>query len=528
MHHAPRYHSILSNLTWNQVTILRGIDLLLRIGSTCIISSHVIHGENTYPFKLPECAKPQSQPVPASTSPSSIPILVSPLPFTVEPTLSSSSSPSQHPNVPLDDVSSELRASDFALQSSDHFRASLASKLQVMSLPLGLSSDVDTGSQLVATAASPSSTTVSIPHNTHTLDEPNSYRVASSSPDWIKVMTEEIKALQMQGTWCLVPPPPNTNIVGSKWIYKIKGNADGIVSRYKARLAAHGFSQEAGFDYTETFSPVVRHTTVRIVLSVAAMKGWDLRQLDVKNAFLHGELEEEVYMRQPQGFEDPILPHYVCKLHKSLYGLKQAPRAWNSKFTGYLPALGFKASHSDPSLFVKSTEYDLVVLLLYVDNIIIIGSNEQLIQVVISDLGSVFDVKDMGKLTYFLGLQVSYPTPGAIFVNQTKYVGDLLHKAGMTTCKTCPTPCKPHTQVLSTGGEPLKDPTLYRSIVGALQYLTFTKPDIAYSVNTVFQYMTNPTEVHFYMVKRILRPFHQKIYNRLCCFPWCKSNFMAV
>ncbi|XP_016652267.1 PREDICTED: uncharacterized mitochondrial protein AtMg00810-like [Prunus mume] len=111
----------------------------------------------------------------------------------------------------------------------------------------------------------------------------------------------------------------------------------------------------------------------------------------------------------------------------------------------------------------------------------------------------------MGKLTYFLGLQVSYPTPSAIFVNQTKYIRDLLHKAGMTTSKPCPTPCKPHTQVLSTSGEPLKDPTLYRSIVGALQYLTFTKPDIAYSVNTVFQYMTNPTEVHFHMVQRILR-----------------------
>ncbi|XP_020411466.1 uncharacterized protein LOC109946845 [Prunus persica] len=111
----------------------------------------------------------------------------------------------------------------------------------------------------------------------------------------------------------------------------------------------------------------------------------------------------------------------------------------------------------------------------------------------------------MGKLTYFLGLQASYPTPGAIFVNQTKYARDLLHKAGMTICKPCPTPCKPHTQVLSTDGEPLKDPTLYRNIVGALQYLTFTRPDIAYSVNTVCQYMTNPTEVHFHTVKRILR-----------------------
>lgn len=119
-------------------------------------------------------------------------------------------------------------------------------------------------------------------------------------------MTEEIDALQMHGTWCLVPPPPNTNIVGSKWIYKIKRNADGTVSRCKARLVTQGFSQEAGFDYTETFSLVVRHTIFRMILSMVAMKGWGLQQLDVKNAFLHGELEEEVYIRQPQGFEDPI------------------------------------------------------------------------------------------------------------------------------------------------------------------------------------------------------------------------------
>ncbi|CAL8996514.1 unnamed protein product, partial [Prunus brigantina] len=180
-------------------------------------------------------------------------------------------------------------------------------------------------------------------------------------------------------------------------------------------------------------------------------------QLDVKNAFLHGELEEEVFMRQPQGFEDPKHPaDFVCKLNKSLYGLKQAPRAWNAKFTGYLPAIGFKSSHSDPSLF--------------------------LVQTVIDDLGEVFEMKDMGRLTYFLGLQVSYNSTGDIFVHQHKYAKDLLQKA-----------------------EPLHDPTFYRSIVGALQYLTFTRPDLSYAVNTVCQYMTAPTEIHFNLVKRILR-----------------------
>ncbi|CAL9013560.1 unnamed protein product [Prunus brigantina] len=280
--------------------------------------------------------------------------------------------------------------------------------------------------------------------------EPSSYRIAAQSPAWVKAMHEELEALQMQGTWSLVPCPSQKNIVGSKWIYKIKRNADGSIASYKARLVAQGFNQQQGLDFSETFSPVVRHTTVRLILSLAAMNKWSLHQLDVKNAFLHGDLEEEVYMRQPPGS-------------------------------------------------------DIVILLLYVDDIILTGSSPQLVQTVIDDLGAVFDMKDMGRLAYFLGLQVSYDSTGGIFVHQTKYAQELLNKAGMTNCKACPTPCKPHNQVLRTEGQPLTDPTLYRSLVGALRYLTFTRPDLSYFVNTVCQYMTTPTEAHFDLVKRILR-----------------------
>ncbi|KAL6193395.1 hypothetical protein ACLB2K_034479 [Fragaria x ananassa] len=194
--------------------------------------------------------------------------------------------------------------------------------------------------------------------------EPKSYRVASEQKEWQEAMIEEVEALQSQGTWVLVPKPVDKNIVGCKWVYKLKKNADGTISRCKARLVAQGFSQTEGLDYTETFSPIVRHSTVRIILALTASSGWKLRQFDVKNTFLHGDLQEDIFMRQPQGFESLEHPDFVCKLRKFLYGLKQAPRAQNEKFTGHLPALGFKASHSDPSLFVKESVDVIVVLLL--------------------------------------------------------------------------------------------------------------------------------------------------------------------
>ncbi|KAI5333016.1 hypothetical protein L3X38_023145 [Prunus dulcis] len=276
------------------------------------------------------------------------------------------------------------------------------------------------------------------------------------------------------------------NIVGSRWVYRVKKNSDGSVARHKARLVVQDFSQAHGLDFSETFSPVVRHTTVRLVLSIAAMNRWSLRQLDVKNVFLHGDLEEEVFMRQPQGFEDSKYPTHVCQLRKYLYGLKQAPKAWNAKFTGHLPAIGFTVSHSDPSLFVKHVGSDSVILLLYVDDIILTGSKDSLVEEVIDELSVVFEMKDMGRLTYVLGLQISYRDNGDIFVCQTKYARDFLAKAGRIHV----------------------DLVLPMSIVGALQYLTFTRPDLCYAVNTVCQYMTQPSDLHFQLVKRILRYIH--------------------
>jgi hypothetical protein len=317
-------------------------------------------------------------------------------------------------------------------------------------------------------------------------------------------MASEFGALQRQHTWSLVPPCSDQNLVGCRWVYKIKRNADGSVARYKARLVAKGFHQKAGVDFDETFSPVVKPPTVRIILSLAAQNHWPLRQLDVSNVFLHGLLKETVYMAQPLGFIDSAHPSQVCKLHKSLYGLKQALRAWFERFTSHLLTLGFTASLADASLFVLHHGSTTVYLLLYVDDIIITSNNSTAISDIVSQLSVVFELKDLGLLHYFLGLQIDYKKVG-LFVHQHKYVSDLLHKFQMTDCKAAPTPIATTPPLSTDHDDALSDPTPFRSLVGALQNATFTRPDIAFAVNRVCQFMHKPSTIHFVAAKRILR-----------------------
>lgn len=186
-------------------------------------------------------------------------------------------------------------------------------------------------------------------------------------------MESEFLALMRNNTWHLVPPVSGRNLIDCKWVFRLKRKADGSIDRHKARLVAKGFKQRYGIDYDDTFSPVVKFATIRSVLSVAVSQGWSLRQLDVQNAFLHGVLEEDVYMKQPPGFEDPSKPNYHCKLDKALYGLKQAPRAWYSRLSSKLLALGFIASKADISLFIYKKRSLIIYLLVYVDDIIILA-----------------------------------------------------------------------------------------------------------------------------------------------------------
>ena len=337
---------------------------------------------------------------------------------------------------------------------------------------------------------------------THT--EAPSYKVASKFPQWVQAMDEEFSALQRQKTWSLVPTPSDVNLVGCKWVYKLKLHSDGSIARYKARLVAKGFHQQVGIDYTETFSPVVKPTIVRLVLSIVVSFHWPLRPLDISNAFLHGFMKEEVYMQQPPGYVDHQFPHHVCRLNKSLYGLKQALRAWFDRFHSQLLHLGFEASIADSSLFVYHSHYIIIYLIVYVDDIIIIGNSSSQISHLVTNLSKVFELKDLGALSYFLGIQIM-PSRFGLTLCQSKYASDVLHRFNMENSKPTKTPCCPNVCLTPFDGSILADPFEYRSMVGALQYLTFTRPDLAFSVHQLCRFMQHPTTSHLEAAKHVLR-----------------------
>ncbi|GKB23490.1 ribonuclease H-like domain-containing protein [Tanacetum coccineum] len=260
-------------------------------------------------------------------------------------------------------------------------------------------------------------------------------------------------------------------MVRSMWLFKHKFHADGTLSHYKARLVANGSSQQLGVDFDETFSPVVKPATIRTVLSLAVSRKWLIHHLDVKNAFLNGDLSENVYMHQPPDFIDARSPNHVCRLQRSLYGLKQAPRAWFQCFTGYATRAGFYHSRCDSSLFIYRQGSQVAYLLLYVDDIFLTTSSTTLLQHLIDSLHREFDMTEL----YFLGISV------------------VRHSTVDTDSK------------LGPDGVPVQDPTLYRSLARGLQYLMFTRPDLSYAVQQICLYMHDPREPHLAALKRILQ-----------------------
>jgi hypothetical protein len=274
-------------------------------------------------------------------------------------------------------------------------------------------------------------------------------------------MQDEYDALVNNGTWSLVPRPPHANVVLGKWIYKHKFHFDGSLARYKDRWVVRGFLQQPRIDFDETFSPVVKQAMIRIVPNIALSRSWPIHQLDVKNAFLHGTLDEEVYCQQPPGFVDTRCPDYVYRLRKSLYGLKQAPRAWYQRFAHFTHWLRFVASKSDVSLFIYRHEQELAYILLYVDNIVITASTDLLLQRLTQRLHFEFAMTDLGALSYFLGISVTR-TSSIMVLSQCQYDLELLQRVGMVECNPCATAIDVRYKLSATEGSLLADPTEYR------------------------------------------------------------------
>ena len=338
--------------------------------------------------------------------------------------------------------------------------------------------------------------------------EPITFEEAARDGHWWRAMEEEIDSIKRNNTWELVELPLNKKPIALKWIYKVKVNANGEIVRHKARLVAKGFLQKAGIDYGEVYTPVARIETVRLVVALATNEDWSLHQLDVKSAFLNGPLEEEVYVQQPIGFVQETDKHKVYKLNKALYGLKQAPRAWNKRIDKFFEGIGFMKCISEHGVYVKNTEGSKIIICLYVDDLLITGSNEECIESCKAELMKEFEMNDLGKLSYFLGIEFTQTKYGVI-MHQTKYTRDLLKKFSMEQSNSAITPAETGMKLEHNPDEEGVDLAVYRSIVGSLTYLCNTRPDLSFSVGVVSRYMQDPKVSHLLAVKRIMRYLHE-------------------
>ncbi|GKC56600.1 putative RNA-directed DNA polymerase [Tanacetum coccineum] len=311
-------------------------------------------------------------------------------------------------------------------------------------------------------------------------EDPSNVEQTLKSEKWKNVMDVEMDALMRNGTWDKCILPQGKKPVGCRWIFTIKYKPDGTIERYKARLVAKGYTQTYGIDYSETFSPIAKIDTIRVLFSIAA-----------KNAFLQGELKEEVYMEAPPGFSQHFKHGEVCKLKKSLYGLKQLPRAWFGRFTLAMKKYGYKQSNSDHTIFLSHRGDRVTCLIIYVNDMIITENDESEIKKLKEGLCAEFEMKDFGNLRYFLRIKVMRSQQG-IFIFQKKYILDLLAETGMIDCKPADTPMITNQKLFMKTKAKLADRDRYQRMVGKLIYLSYTRPDIAYAVGVVSQFMHQP------------------------------------
>lgn len=335
-------------------------------------------------------------------------------------------------------------------------------------------------------------------------DEPMSFEEAERQPGWRRAMMEELESIEENQTWSLTDLPPGRRAIGLKWVFKVKRDEHGAVAKYKTRLVVKSYAQKQGIDYDEVFAPVSRLDTVRLLIALAAQENWEVHHMDVKSAFLNGDLQEEVYVQQPSGFVVAGGEHKVLKLKKALYGLHQAPRAWNAKLDDTLVSFGFRRSPSEAAIYVRCRSGAQLVVGVYVDDLIITGANCDDIKLFKQEMSKKFKMSDLGLLHYYLSIEVKQG-PDGITLSQGAYVEKILERSGMAGCNACQVPMEPRLKLSKKSTQPPVDATAYRSIVGSLRYLVNTRPDIAFAVGYVSRFLENPREDHLTAVKHILR-----------------------
>ncbi|KAL8120307.1 hypothetical protein AgCh_017465 [Apium graveolens] len=333
--------------------------------------------------------------------------------------------------------------------------------------------------------------------------EPKKVEEALQDADWVQVIQEELNEFERNKVWTPVPRPKKRSVVGTRWVFRNKTDRDGIITRNKARLVAKGYSQQVGIDYDEIFAPVARLEAITIFLAYAAHKKFKVFQMDVKSAFLNGELEEEVYVEQPPDFLDPKFPNHVYRLDKSLYGLKQAPRAWYETLAQFLLESGFNRGTIEKTLFYLNHGKDLLLVQIYVDDIIFGSINDRLCKKFVKLMQSRYQMSMMGELNYFLGLQVKQNEEGT-FICQYMYTKNLLKKFGMRDFSSASTPMATATKLDKDTGKSV-DITDYRGMIGSLLYITASRRDILYATCLCARFQADPREPHLTAVKRIFK-----------------------
>ena len=335
--------------------------------------------------------------------------------------------------------------------------------------------------------------------------DPIAFDEAIKDSKWRKAMDAEIEAIERNHTWELMELPEGEKTVGVKWIYRTKLNEKGEVDKFKARLVAKGYTQKYGIDYSKVFAPVARHDTIRMIISLAAMNEWIVFQLDVKSAFLHGELVEQVFVDQPPGYVKKGSKHMVYKLKRALYGLKQAPRSWYNRIDTYFSKAGFHKSPYEHTLYIKTGEKgNLLIVCLYVDDLIFTGNDEGMLRTFKQSIMKEFEMTDLGKMKYFLGIEVTQ-SAGGIFICQKKYAREVLERFRMDDCTPVQVPIIPGTKLTRDGEGEKIDSTYYKQMIGSLMYMTATRLDLTYAVSLISRFMEAPTELHYQAVRKILR-----------------------